>query len=257
MKIGVIGDQMIDRYWLGTIGGISAEVPIPVVKVSGKLDYAGGAGNVGANVSALSIQSVELPWNPNRTYPIKNRLIANSIQVSRWDEDDYCEPIQLKDLDQFRGVTGLIVADYAKGSITPELIVELKGWSCPIFVDTKRDPSQWIGSEAILFPNLKEYLQFKDKYEWFPRLVLKQSEKGLALMEFGTAVLSRPSLARFVTSVNGAGDTVIAAFAMAFLSGANLDWCLTFANQAAALSVEKPYTSTSTLAEINSRFGGE
>ena len=62
VKILVVGDVMLDRYWHGDSGRISPEAPVPVVKVSEFEDKAGGAANVaknivhlGANASLLGI----------------------------------------------------------------------------------------------------------------------------------------------------------------------------------------------------------
>ena len=62
VKILVVGDVMLDRYWHGDSGRISPEAPVPVVKVSDFEDKAGGAANVaknivhlGANASLLGI----------------------------------------------------------------------------------------------------------------------------------------------------------------------------------------------------------
>ncbi|MGB0988828.1 MAG: PfkB family carbohydrate kinase, partial [Pseudoalteromonas spongiae] len=52
-KILVVGDVMLDRYWHGDTGRISPEAPVPVVKVSGLEDKAGGAANVAKNIAHL------------------------------------------------------------------------------------------------------------------------------------------------------------------------------------------------------------
>jgi len=54
MHIGVLGDLMLDRYLWGTADRLSAEAPVPVVKFVSQSDCPGGAGNVAANLAALS-----------------------------------------------------------------------------------------------------------------------------------------------------------------------------------------------------------
>ncbi|HQW92615.1 MAG TPA: PfkB family carbohydrate kinase, partial [Ferruginibacter sp.] len=53
LKVGVIGDVMLDTYWWGNVDRISPEAPVPVVAVSSKEQRIGGAGNVALNVCSL------------------------------------------------------------------------------------------------------------------------------------------------------------------------------------------------------------
>ena len=47
----VLGDAFIDRYHIGTIRGISAEAPIPIVDVTSYKEFLGGAANVRAKLT--------------------------------------------------------------------------------------------------------------------------------------------------------------------------------------------------------------
>src|SRR4249919_1371578 len=53
IKIGVIGDMMLDTYWWGNVERISPEAPVPVVTVDRKEYRIGGAGNVALNLASL------------------------------------------------------------------------------------------------------------------------------------------------------------------------------------------------------------
>lgn len=53
IKVGVIGDVMLDTYWWGRVDRISPEAPVPVVAVTKREQRIGGAGNVAYNVQAL------------------------------------------------------------------------------------------------------------------------------------------------------------------------------------------------------------
>ena len=57
LKILVVGDVMLDRYWFGEVNRISPEAPVPVVKVARKEDRLGGAANVARNCVALGAQA--------------------------------------------------------------------------------------------------------------------------------------------------------------------------------------------------------
>ena len=49
-KVLVVGDLLVDRYWIGDTNKISPEAPVPVVLVKDSFEKLGGAGNVAANV---------------------------------------------------------------------------------------------------------------------------------------------------------------------------------------------------------------
>ena len=49
----VVGDTMLDRYWIGDVTRVSPEAPVPVVNVVNVKECPGGAGNVAANVASL------------------------------------------------------------------------------------------------------------------------------------------------------------------------------------------------------------
>jgi D-beta-D-heptose 7-phosphate kinase/D-beta-D-heptose 1-phosphate adenosyltransferase len=59
LRIGVLGDLMLDRYVWGEAHRLSPEAPVPVVDYGSQQDFAGGAGNVAANLAAFGAQ-VEL-----------------------------------------------------------------------------------------------------------------------------------------------------------------------------------------------------
>ena len=52
-RVAVVGDVMLDRYWHGDSDRLSPEAPVPVVKVTGREDRAGGAANVALNICSL------------------------------------------------------------------------------------------------------------------------------------------------------------------------------------------------------------
>jgi rfaE bifunctional protein kinase chain/domain len=53
MRIGVLGDLMLDRYLWGTANRLSPEAAVPVVDFVSQTECLGGAGNVAANLAAL------------------------------------------------------------------------------------------------------------------------------------------------------------------------------------------------------------
>jgi D-beta-D-heptose 7-phosphate kinase/D-beta-D-heptose 1-phosphate adenosyltransferase len=53
LRLGVLGDLMLDRYVWGNANRLSPEAAVAVVEYVSQQDFAGGAGNVAANLAAL------------------------------------------------------------------------------------------------------------------------------------------------------------------------------------------------------------
>ena len=131
LRVAVVGDFMKDIYHIGEAVGLSAEVPIPVVKVRKTLCFPGGAGNVARNLGELGVETL---WFGGGGEPVKHRLMVGDHQIARWDENDVCTPVM--GLERLREVDAIVVADYGKGSIdkyTIEAIRKTQG--IPVFVD--------------------------------------------------------------------------------------------------------------------------
>jgi D-beta-D-heptose 7-phosphate kinase/D-beta-D-heptose 1-phosphate adenosyltransferase len=255
-KILVIGDAMYDRYYIGTTTRISPEAPIPVVKVIEQKFFGGGALNVQANLRELGAEvRVEYGWNSSEgtiiRVPHKNRLMVGTQQVARWDEFDEVEPIELERLDQavlHWKPDAIVVSDYGKGSIQFDVIEWVEQQKLPTFVDTKRSPKEFgYSATCVFFPNETEHIQWEQQYDWCQKVVLKRSAAGIRRLELGSVVEEYPAWAKQVVSVCGAGDTVLAAYSYASCVGLH---ALPFANAAAAVVVEKPWTATATVEEV-------
>ncbi|MBT5559874.1 MAG: D-glycero-beta-D-manno-heptose-7-phosphate kinase, partial [Proteobacteria bacterium] len=59
-RVLVVGDAMLDRYWLGDVDRISPEAPVPVVAVAEQQARAGGAANVAQNIASMSANATLL-----------------------------------------------------------------------------------------------------------------------------------------------------------------------------------------------------
>lgn len=55
LRVGVVGDLMLDTYWVGKVERISPEAPVPIVSISGKEQRIGGAGNVALNLAGFNL----------------------------------------------------------------------------------------------------------------------------------------------------------------------------------------------------------
>jgi bifunctional ADP-heptose synthase (sugar kinase/adenylyltransferase) len=197
------------------------------------------------NILALGA-SVEPWWEWEHTGPIKNRLIADGHQIARWDEYDSCPPFDLEWMKKQK-VDRIVIADYAKGSITPEVLLALYEMNLPTFVDTKCDPTPYLGWTTTIFPNVKEYAEFKSQYDLFERCVVTMGEHGASLLEFGKEIEHVEAFNMSPVSVSGAGDTFSAGFAVRWPRSDAME----FASLASAVVVGKPMTATCTIKELN------
>jgi rfaE bifunctional protein kinase chain/domain len=57
LKVGVIGDVLLDNYMCGNVERISPEAPVPIVSLQRKELRIGGAGNVALNLQSLQAQA--------------------------------------------------------------------------------------------------------------------------------------------------------------------------------------------------------
>lgn len=192
-SILVIGDVMLDKYYVGDVKRISPEAPVPVFRKKSERCVLGGAANVAANLVAanqcVSMMSIigddecgkdllslfqekgvgtELMEITNRQTTQKTRFLAgNNQQVLRLDVEDtaqisfdLCEKL-LKRLDKcIKDYDLIVLSDYLKGLFTLEFtqgIIKLANISSvPVLVDVK-DPSVAKYSGATLLkPNQKE-----------------------------------------------------------------------------------------------------
>ncbi|MCY7292798.1 MAG: PfkB family carbohydrate kinase [Ferruginibacter sp.] len=83
LKIGVIGDVMLDTYWWGKVDRISPEAPVPVVAVSKKEQRIGGAGNVALNVVSLgaAVSVISIIGNDDEGKQLVSLLNDNNINT--------------------------------------------------------------------------------------------------------------------------------------------------------------------------------
>lgn len=256
MKIAVIGEKFIDRYFIGTSSRVSPEAPVPVVKIESTLDLPGGASNVAAGLSALEAEVVEI--YPACHYPIKNRLMVGDYQLARWDQDDSVCAIDSKILKFYRVLLekcdGIVISDYLKGAITSstlDTLLSIAPISIPLFIDTKGVPPPIPSRTVFYFPNALEYASFKSSYDRLSNVVVTLGKDGSNLLHYGDKIHHIASYATQVASVNGAGDSVVAGFAYKYCQTKDPYLALKFAMQLASIAVSKSLTSTVALKEID------
>ena len=193
VKVLIVGDVMLDRYWWGSVSRISPEAPVPVVRLERTSVAAGGAANVAANVVGLGAETflvgivgddleaknlAEILENSkispdhlislnNRQTSVKTRIIAHSQQVVRLDQENTtaisendAENIYAKIEKVFEESDIVIISDYAKGflveNLLSRLITKCGEGKKKILVDPKgKDYTKYKGA-TLLTPNQKE-----------------------------------------------------------------------------------------------------
>lgn len=292
-KILVYGDLMIDYYIDGTVSRISPEAPVPVLKVTGEKSGMGGAGNVIDNLlalgalikvmgcigvddggkwiveklSAMGVDTSYLRQLDKIKTIRKTRIISKNQQYIRLDEEeiqniseDIRQEYQEKAEDILEGIDAVIISDYGKGNIVPEVaqkLIELCHLKkIPCIIDPKGTDYQKYRGATVCTPNMQELAlavgrtltteeDIKEAAEelrrncQFQYLVLTRSEKGMMLFEDGNVNTLFPTRAKEVIDVTGAGDTVAAMLTLAFCVGYDIKEACILANLAASIVCSK------------------
>ena len=195
LKVFVVGDAMLDNYWVGDIDRISPEAPVPVVTIQKKESRPGGAANVALNCKALGAEVHLLTilgqddsanqltnqlnqhgihtefciQSKERITTSKTRIMARNQQVARIDEEITTE-LSIQDEHHFIDIClraiqieapdVLIFEDYNKGilkeNVIEKIITHCKHVGVITAVDPKLENFFSYQGVDIFKPNLKE-----------------------------------------------------------------------------------------------------
>lgn len=188
VKILVVGDIMLDRYWFGEVERISPEAPVPVVKVVRREDRLGGAANVARNIVALGAKASLLGVvgedeagtrvrdlareaginacvvaDAEAPTTLKMRVLGRQQQLLRVDFEQGPGPASLARMeDQARQLLVqhdlLVLSDYAKGSLgqVEALIAAAREAGVPVLVDPKGHQYRRYQGATLITPNRAE-----------------------------------------------------------------------------------------------------
>ncbi len=192
-KVLVVGDVMLDEYFLGTVTRMSPEALVPVVDVEEHLRALGGAANVAANVvslggvallssvvgadqaaaafrrclSSVGIDDSLILSEKARCTTVKSRVITGKRHLVRFDREDR-RPALPETEDAIisaiarkgPGCDAIVVSDYAKGVVTGKVVRFVSDFALktgiPLFVDSKNFLGLGFRRATVLKPNLKE-----------------------------------------------------------------------------------------------------
>jgi len=300
-RLLVVGDVMLDKYIWGEVARISPEAPVPVVLATHQTEQPGGAANVAMNLARLGAQTcvagftgsdenetllaaslrangIESILMASEGFPTisKLRILGGRQQMLRLDTErlsprsqhDY-ERLLAGVLEKLLGCHAVVLSDYAKGVLTPEVCQQViqaaRKLGIPVLVDPKSaDFSRYRGATTIC-PNLGELTAAArrvahnldatdlDTSDLSAVLAVAEAmvpafeieflsatlgEKGIAMVRPGSRFIA-PAAARQVFDVSGAGDTVIAVLALGLASGFQPETAIELANTAAGIVVGK------------------
>ncbi|NOR56199.1 MAG: D-glycero-beta-D-manno-heptose-7-phosphate kinase [Sulfurovum sp.] len=245
---------------------------VSVLSVIGK-DEAGQ--ELHALLEAIGTYSYLLEEEGRKTSK-KSRIIATHSQVVRYDKEskeNISEQSEEALYEKFKNLCDahdiILLSDYGKGvlteGLTQKLITYAKTKQKKVLVDPKgKDYSKYAGA-YLLTPNKKEAIEASGidihndvtliealkKLKEMAKLdisLITLSEEGIAIFE--DKLIMRPTVAREVYDVTGAGDTVLASLGYALAQGKEIVAAIEFANLAAGVVVGKLGSATATVEEI-------
>lgn len=294
LEVWVVGDIMLDEYAIGEVGRISPEAPVPVVHVR-EVEYRlGGAANVARQVATLgaSVSLAGLVGQDSAGLQIlklcdesgigtravqqlgdrpssrKLRALARNQQLVRldWEDVNPCPGIaamwMLERLQEGPAPDVIILSDYAKGLLTPELVAGVATIAAsagvPLVVDPKRRDFSAYRGASIITPNLRE-LEIAAGRTFDPAdtdsiaaaaqslaldcgaeaLVVTRGGRGMVVVPAHGPYRSISARGRSLFDTTGAGDTVVAVLAATVAAGAKLGEAAQVANAAAGIAVAR------------------
>ncbi len=210
-----------------------------------------------------AVETSALVSETSRVTTTKSRVTVGGHQLVRFDDED-TSPIPETVFDDLRescstaldNADACVVSDYAKGVFSDEfcrwLISEALRRGLPIVVDPKnKDFSRYAGA-TVVTPNLKEVAEACAGFQCGgldeaamvllgsitpSALLVTRGEDGMSLFEAGMPERHLAAMVNEVADVTGAGDTVVAALAVALAAGFELFEAARIANFAAGVAV--------------------
>lgn len=297
----VVGDVGIDKYTYGEVKRISPEAPVPVLEVTKEWLKLGLAANISHNLKTLDVKSTlcgvvgndnhasifetlledenlhtwGLVRSSDRPTIFKERVTTNTQQICRIDYESTDEITKDTEQKLFSRLTefgakhsAIIIEDYAKGTLTKELlekmIAHFKEQKKFMAVDPGRStPPLYYKGVDLLKPNLSEAktmvasLGYKDKDVAkmadilmdkldLSKIIITLGAEGMAILDraIHAPIKVIPTLATEVFDVSGAGDTAISLIVSSLMSGATLVEASFMANCGSGVVVGKKGTAT-------------
>jgi D-glycero-beta-D-manno-heptose-7-phosphate kinase len=236
------------------------------------------AGELSAVLAENGIETGGLVRDSSRPTSTKTRVVAMHQHVVRVDDEstepvegDAADAIAMAATSGIAGADAVVVSDYGKGLLAPPLLGAIlsaaAGAGKRVLVDPKgADFARYRGA-WLLKPNrmelglltrlpVRNHGETKDAglrlAEALPGTLILVTEgpDGMTLFGDGAPIQVRHT-PRQVYDVTGAGDTVLAAMAMAVAAGADCRQAMELASEAAALAVGQLGTAAVTREQLH------
>lgn len=267
------------------LGG-AANVVRNIVSMGGRAQVVGVVGNdvfgseirqllQQARVSCFGVITVD-----DRPTTVKTRVIAQHQQVVRVDREEVRPHDARTTQTLVRAMEGaagqsdaVIVSDYAKGLVCSEIMDAVRALAAqrniPVFVDPKVTHTDLYHHVTVVTPNTQEASAMSGvsvgdeaSLETAGRILLEKLQcrhvlitrgpEGMSLFDAGAPPFHIPTVAQKVFDVTGAGDTVIAAMALAASAGLGMREAAALANTAAGIVVGEVGTAAVDHARLRS-----
>lgn len=231
----------------------------------------GAADDLRRRLKSAEVDPQHLIVDPSRPTTRKLRVMSGPHHIVRVDFEHkrYLSAAVEKQLvdkvvSLLGDADGVVIEDYAKGvfseSSLQAIIKEAHARAKKVFVDPHRTtPAKFYNGADVITPNRDEAIALSgidyDEMRAHPQFMLELGQALRSRMKVDNAIITRgkegmslfsekdvthmTTLARQVFDVTGAGDTVIAALAIAYLGGFTLPEACVFGNVAAGVVVGK------------------
>ena len=260
-----------------TLGG-AANVALNVAALGGNVSLVGVVGDDMPGQEVARLLAAAPGIDPHlvivagRPTTAKTRFMVGVHQLLRLDEETSdaidataAECVLLEFADALRTADVIVLSDYAKGVLTDAVLRgaldQARTSGRIVIADPKRPDFAAYHGATVLTPNehearLATHIDAADDAEadragrhaldatGGEAVLVTRSAKGLTLVRRDEPAMHLPTRAREVADVSGAGDTLVAALAVALGAAASLPEAATLANITAGISVGKQGTAT-------------
>ena len=251
LKVLIIGDSCVDKYFYGVCERLSPEAPVPILKHI-KTDIKNGmALNVLENFNSFDVQA-EIITNEQTITKERFIDIKSKSHLLRFDHGENkrlqqisIDKIKRAGIEDFNAV---VLVDYDKGTLEKENIcyisTQCKNGKIPLFVDSKKEDLSWYENSIIKINNIEE--KRVKKYPLEHELIVTYGKSGARYID--TLYKTTPVE---VHDVCGAGDTFFASLIFKYLLTNNLSKSIKFANECARITVTKSGVYAPTKEDLN------
>jgi len=231
VRLLIVGDVMLDRYWFGDVSRISPEAPVPVVKVERCEERPGGAANVARNAAALGARvallslvgkdeagesltrlvrdggiDASLHVDEAVSTTVKLRVIGRQQQLLRIDfENRPSHEVLRAKLNEFGerlpACDAVVFSDYGKGGLThiSEMIRLARAAGKIVLVDPKGDDYSAYAGATLITPNRSEMREVVGRWKDDAELERKAAElRGKLALEALLVTRSEEGMSLFL-----------------------------------------------------------